>query len=195
MLKKKIASYFRPVSLPDEIVHRKEEILLHIGDIATWGHPYMKRVIKKIRPDILVHTGDLADELKVSRIPEHIPSYKKYAKKLITFMERYAKEVYIVPGNNDLEDFIYETAQKSKIIPANTCMEIRGIPFLLCHRVLDIDGEAKFYLYGHGPTGDTHDFADNGKDGKYYSNVFFAPAVIFMDTQRCIRIKGHKGDK
>lgn len=185
---KSICSFFHTVKVPSEIQNRSGEILLHVGDIPIWEFPYMRRLIKKVKPDILVHTGDLVDNLKVSRIPEDIPAYKKSAASLIRHMEKHAKEVYIVPGNNDLEDFINETVTKSKIIPANTCMEIRGIPFLLCHRVLDIDGEAKFYLYGHGPTGDTHPFEENGKDGKYYSNVFFAPAFIDIQTETLRRL-------
>ncbi len=192
---KTIRSFFYFFRLPPKIRARKGEILLHVGDIPVWEFPYMKRLIKKVKPDILVHTGDLVDNLKVSRIPEHIPAYKKSAKKLIAFMEKNAKEIYIVPGNNDLEDFIAETVTKSRIIPANTCMEIRGIPFLLCHRVLDIDGEAKFYLYGHGPTGDTHPYEENGKDGKYYSNVFFAPAFIDMETGEISRLPAFKRRK
>ncbi len=195
MIFKTLSSFLRPVQLPPEVRCRKEERLLHVGDIPFWEFPYMKRLIRKVRPDILVHTGDLVDNLKVGRIPADIPAYRKYAKKLISHMEKNAKKVYIVPGNNDLEDFIAENVTKAEIIPANTCMEIRGIPFLLCHRVLDIDGEAKFYLYGHGPTGDTHPWAENGKDGKYYSNVFFAPALLFTDTQEIIRLKGFKRRK
>jgi len=189
---KKLVSFFHFFTLPAELQNRHGDLLLHIGDIPIWEFPYMKRLIRKVKPDILVHTGDLVDNLKVSRIPGDIPAYKKHAASLIAHMEKYAKEVYIVPGNNDLEAFLSATVTKSKIIPANTCMEIRGIPFLLCHRVLDIDGEAKCYLYGHGPTGDTHPFAENGRDGKYYSNVFFAPAFIDLHTEKISRLPAFK---
>ncbi len=185
-----LCSYVKPVKIPREIKNRK--ILLHIGDIPVWGYPYIKRLIKKIKPDVLVHTGDLADEFKAGRLSEHIPGYKKYVPKLIHIMERYAKDVYIVPGNNDIEDFVAENISKSKIIPPNTVVELYGIRFLLCHRVLDIDGEAEFYLYGHGPTGDTHSFYIP-EDGRVYSNAFFAPAVIFLDDKTYIELKNYNG--
>ncbi|MBE7062634.1 MAG: metallophosphoesterase [Clostridia bacterium] len=184
-----LASVLHPIRLPNRILNRNGEILLHVGDIPIWDFPRMMRLIKKIRPEILVHTGDMVDNLKVSRKPEEVPAYKKYAKKLIKHIEKYATETYIVPGNNDLEDFLAESVTKTRIIPANTCIEIRGLPCLLCHRVLDIDGEAKFYFYGHGPTGDTHSFSENGK---YYSNVFFAPAVLFPDSEEMIQLAGFK---
>lgn len=140
----------------------------------------------------MVHTGNLVDNLKVGRKPEDVPDYKKQAPKLIACMEKYAEEVYIVPGNNDLEDFIEETVTKYKIIRPNTCMKIEGIDFLLCHRVMDIDGDAQIYLYGHGPTGDNHSFEE---DGKYYSNVFFAPSVVFLEEARCVRLRHHSEKK
>ena len=174
------------LKLPKELKENNGEILLHIGDIPSFWFPYAKHLIRKLKPDILVHTGDLVDNLKAGRIEAHIKPYKKHAKKLIYCMEKYAKEVYIVPGNNDIEEYIKSEAKKSKIIPYNTCLKIREYSCLLCHRVLDIDGEADYYLYGHGPTGDTHQFKE-GK--KYYSNVFFAPSVLFLNSGKMIQLR------
>jgi len=192
---KRIISFFRPVILPVELKRRKTEVILHIGDVPEWEFSYIKRLIKKVQPEIIVHTGDLVDNLKVGRKPEDIPAYKKYAKELIRFMEDNSSEGYMVPGNNDIEDYIRKTVTKTQIVPADTCIRIKNIPCLLCHRVMDISGDGKFYLYGHGPTGDTHPWAENGKDGRYYSNVFFAPAVIFADGEKMIRLKGFKRRK
>ncbi len=190
---KELAAFFRFPHLPQEVKTYTGEVLLHIGDIPVWGYPYIFRLIRKIKPTVLVHTGDLADNLKVGRRPEDIPAYKKHAKRLIACMEKYAKEVYIVPGNNDLPDYIGAHIKKSTIIPPNTCLEIHGLSFLLCHRVLDINGEASYYLYGHGYTGDTHDFADNGKEGKFYSNANHTPALLFFESGRLIRLHNHRG--
>ncbi len=181
-----IYSFIRPLKLPEDVKNRKEEILLHIGDVPLYWFPYIKRLIKKIKPEILLHTGDLVDNLKAGRIEAHIGPYKKYAAKLISYMEKYAKEVYIVPGNNDIEDFIRDHVTKTTIIPYNTCIKIRDFSCLLCHRVLDIDGDADYYFYGHGPTGDTHSFIESNK---YYSNVFFSPSVLFLESGKMIQLR------
>lgn len=191
----KIISFFRRVRTPSEITDYTGGIILHIGDIPSYEFPYMKRLIKKVEPDIIIHTGDLVDDMKVSRLPEDIPLYKKYAEQLIKIMENSAEEVYFVPGNNDLEDFIKEKITKTQIIPPNSSVMIGNISFLLCHRVMDIDGDAKFYMYGHGPTGDTHLWEDNGRDGKYYSNAYFAPSIILTGEEKIIRLKGFKRRK
>ena len=188
---KRIASYFRSTQLPPEVKYhknRKGKILLHIGDIPWKSYPYIMKMIRQIKPDILVHTGDMVDNRKVRRKPEDIPYYKKQAPKLIECMEKYAEEVYIVLGNNDIEDFLTENVTKTKIVKSNTIINKEGIDFLLSHAVMDINGEAKIYLYGHGPTGDNHSFDE---DGKYYCNAFFAPTVVFMDEARCIRLRHH----
>lgn len=192
ILFKKICSYIKPVDIPDIVKKKKGKILLHIGDVPTWAYPYIIRMIRKIRPDVLVHTGDLADEFKVGRIPEHIPAYKKAVPNIIKSMEKYAEEVYIVPGNNDLVDFITENITKSKVVTANTILDIYGISFLLCHRVQDIDGEAEFYLYGHGPTGDIHKFYEP-EDGKIFLNVFYAPTVVFLEDKSYVELKNYDG--
>lgn len=183
-----IKAYFRPLDLPQEVKEHKEEILLHIGDYPLFWYPYLKRVIKKVKPDILIHTGDLVDNLKAGRIEAHIKPYKKHALKLIKFMEKHVKEVYIVPGNNDIESYIIKESKKSKIIPFNTTLKIRDFSCLLCHRVMDINGEADYYFYGHGPTGDTHTFKEGNK---YYSNAFFANSVLFLQSGKMMQLTKH----
>lgn len=189
---KKLLGYFKKIEIPERVKNYDGKILLHIGDVPIWGYPYIKRLVKKIKPHILVHTGDLADDCKAGRIAEHIPAYKKAVPSLIKTMEKYADEVYIVPGNNDLKDFIKENITKSKFVEPNTVVDIYGIKCLLCHRVIDIDGEAEFYLYGHGPTGDTHSFY-TPENGKVFSNVFYSPAVIFIEDKTYMELKNYNG--
>ena len=190
---KRIADFFRPIRLPERVLNRNEEKILHIGDIPEWGYPYIKRMIRAIKPDVLVHTGDLVDNFKAGRLEEHIPKYKKRVPGIIRFMEKHAKEVYIVPGNNDIPDYVQSLVTKSKVIPANTVVEIKGISCLLCHWVAKIDGEAEFYLYGHGPTGDEHSF-HKPEDGKIYCNAFFAPTVIFPKDKTYLELVNYNGE-
>ena len=187
---KKLLGYIKPLKLPKDVKSRK--VLLHIGDVPVWGYPYIKRMIKKIKPLVLVHTGDLADDCKVGRKTSHIPKYKRSVPGLIKTMEKYSEQVYIVPGNNDIEDFIRENITKSVIVKPNTITDIYGTSFLLCHRVLDVDGDAEFYLYGHGPTGDTHSFYKPEK-GRVFSNVFYSPAVVFLDDKTYMELKNYNG--
>ncbi len=190
---KRITDFFRPVQLPQQVRDKNQEKILHIGDIPEWGYPYIKRMIRKVKPDVLVHTGDLVDNFKAGRREEDIPKYKKALPGIIRFMERHADEVYIVPGNNDIPDYVQSLVTKSKVIPANTVVEIRGLSCLLCHWVAKIDGEAEFYLYGHGPTGDEHSFY-KPEDGKVFCNAFFAPVVIFPKDKSYMELTNYNGE-
>lgn len=185
---KKLKIMLRPANVPTEVLERTSPVVLHIGDIPSWYYPYTKRMLKKIRPEILVHTGDMVDECKVGRLPADIPAYKRRVKRLVAMMRRYAKTVYFVYGNNDLPDYIKQLAPDFIHLHPNTCTDILGARFLLCHRVMDIDGDAQFYLYGHGFTGDTYTFTENGADGKVYANVVYGFHAVFPDKNLCIRI-------
>ncbi len=181
----------RAVEIPAHILNYKGKKLLHIGDIPLDGYPFIKKLIKKVGADIIVHTGDLCDNLKVGRIEADIPLYKEYIPSLVECMEKHADEVYIVHGNNDIAAYIREIATKSKVVEPNTIVNIFGKRFLLCHRVIDLEGDADVYLYGHGPTDDTHSFYKE-EDGKIYSNAFFSPAV-FMDNGEYAELKNYNG--
>lgn len=160
--------------------------LYHIGDIDREHLPVKMNMIARLRPDVLVNTGDLIDDLKVGRRPEDIPDYEIWMPRLVHWMERHAKEVYIVPGNNDLPDLIKETAQKSTIVPANTCLKIDGLDFNLCHWVARINGEAKIYLYGHGLTGDNYEFHEGEKT---YCNVIRGDTIVYLKDGHCFRLR------
>ena len=54
----------------------KGPFILHISDTPTSYYANIERLLKQIRPTLLIHTGDLADEYKVGRIPEHLPGYR-----------------------------------------------------------------------------------------------------------------------
>lgn len=182
----------RAVEIPAHLLNYKGEKLLHIGDIPLDGYPFIKKLIRKAKADIIVHTGDLCDNLKAGRKEEDIPLYKDYIPTLIKCMENHAKQVFIVRGNNDLPEYVQKIADKSKVVEPNTIVTLFGKDFLLCHRVIDLEGKADVYLYGHGPTGDEHSFYKK-EDGSVYSNAYFAPAV-FLENGEYAELKNYNGN-
>lgn len=192
---KYFVSFFRRPGLPQEIEEAECLKLLHIGDIPEYSFPYAKRAIKKIKPDIIIHTGDLVDNLKAGRKPEDVPGYKKKVKYILDAMiNSTATEIYIVPGNNDIEEVIREKAPDVKIIDSDTVLFLYNRKVNLCHRVMDITKEADIYLYGHGLTGDCHNREDNKKSKKGYFNAFISPTVFLLPDWRFLYLteKGWK---
>ncbi len=63
----------RPL-LPRSLRRTGEPSLLHVSDIPSDYYRFIYRLIEKLEPAYLVHTGDLADEVKLeldrARLPE-----------------------------------------------------------------------------------------------------------------------------
>ena len=78
--------------------------LLHISDTPRSRFAYTDELIQRVRPDILIHTGDMCDDVKVGRMPVR-EEYLEALDRILEILSRSgAKETYICPGNNDLPD-------------------------------------------------------------------------------------------
>ena len=148
------------------------EKILHISDTHSASYGYYQKLIDEIKPDVIVHTGDLADELKAGRIENARPYWRNTAPIIIRIMENTSARVIIVPGNNDLETELNNLVQRAEILPRNTTLRLYNKKFLLCHELnrMDETAQADIFLYGHGLTGETRTPTDNLREGKAYYN-------------------------
>ena len=157
--------------------------VLHIGDTQSADYPYYKSLIEAVKPDVIIHTGDLADELKVGRIESVRPYWKTSAKAIVNVMEQSGARVIIVAGNNDLESELKKLAPKAEILPRNTVIEFSCKKVLLCHELnrMDESAEADVYLYGHGLTGETRTATDNERNERLYFNASWGVSLHDFD--------------
>ena len=164
----------------------KGKKILHLGDTHSALYPYYKEMIDTFRPDIIIHTGDLADELKAGRVDEDKPRWKKTVPDLISYMREGAKRVILVPGNNDIEDQLPSICEGVEIYPRNTVLEIDGKRISLCHEVWKIDEkiDADIYLYGHGETYETRKRDDNVRSGRKYFNAVWGVSLHDLSGER-----------
>lgn len=156
---------------------------LHVGDTHSANYPYYERLIEAIKPDVIVHTGDLADELKAGRI-ESVRSYwKRATKEILKIMAQSGARVIIVAGNNDLAEELKTLAPNAEIVPRNTVLKLHGKSVCVCHEVWKIDPSlnADVYLYGHGLTGETREKEDNERDGKLYFNAVWGASLHVLE--------------
>ena len=148
-----------------------DNLVLHIGDTESANYIEFARLIDAVKPKVIVHTGDLADEIKAGRI-ESVRSYwKQSAWTMIDIMKRSGARVIIVPGNNDLADILRERTDVEVVAPC-TVMQFGGKKVYLTHSVKSIEtqSDAEIYLYGHGQTGETRTKTDNRRGDKKYFN-------------------------
>jgi len=123
--------------------------VLHVSDTPESVYGFIDELIDELRPDIIIHTGDLADNIKLERRPELRPLYAGALRKLARILKRSGAELYIVPGNEDDPELMREFFGE-RIVKPGAVIEIKGRRFALGHRPEDVTGvDADFRLYGH----------------------------------------------
>lgn len=161
----------------------QEKTLLHIGDTHSADYPYYKSLIEKIKPSVIIHTGDLSDELKAGRIDAVRPYWKRASKDILEIMQNSGARVIVVGGNNDLTDELKTIAPSVEIVERNSVLKLHGKRVCLCHEVWKINPEiqADVYLYGHGLTGETRTKTDNEREGKLYFNAVWGASWHILE--------------
>lgn len=155
------------------------EKVLHLGDHDSSDYGYCKMLIEGIKPDVIIHTGDLADEIKAGRIEQVRPYWRAAVKELVKMMEDSGARVIIVPGNNDVEEMLREMCTSAEVVARNTVLNFSGKRVLLCHELnrMDESAEADIFLYGHGLTGETRTADDNIRETKQFYNAVWGASV------------------
>ncbi len=93
------------VYIPSELLERKEPVVLHISDTPYSFFFGLERMINKLKPEYIIHTGDLVDNIKLELYPKSLPRYEIYAKNLMKILLKpFVKGLYISKGNHDVFD-------------------------------------------------------------------------------------------
>ncbi|AHF79545.1 Metallo-dependent phosphatase [Thermococcus paralvinellae] len=137
--------------MPEVLLENKEHKIMHISDTPDNIYPFILNLIKRVKPDYIIHTGDLVDNIKLERKPELRNKYENSLKELLLILENSGARVYIVPGNEDDIEILRQNVRISKIVPPGSVVEIEGVKLALGHDykdVVKING-VDFKLYGH----------------------------------------------
>ena len=162
------------IQVPAELKEEKSLKLLHIGDTHSETYTYYKQIIKMVKPDIIIHTGDTADEIKVGRMPEMKAEYVSAIQVLLKILKDARCKVYWIPGNNDLPEEIAKSAPFIEIVQPDTVMNIGGVDICVSHSKEQITGKADIYLYGHGTRADNEELEKHlpGKQTLYLNDMW-----------------------
>jgi len=154
-----------------------ESLLMHIGDTPEGVYRFLEGLIDDYKPDYIVHTGDLVDNVKLERRPDLRPLYLSGLRKLARILKNSGARLYIVPGNEDDPELVREFFGGSVVEPG-TVIEIGGRRFALGHTWEDVfDKDADFRLYGH-----------NFKEIPKGLNAVLGVNFVFLPSGRVIRI-------
>lgn len=178
----------RGITVPREITESKSLKLLHIGDTSSYTYPYYKELISKVKPDIILHTGDLVDEVKAGRMIYTEEEYETGLLQILYILKHSgAKKIYIVPGNNDLTEQIKKHATFAQVLSPNTQLEICGITCTLAHAWYEVTTESQWFFYGHGLTGEAWTPDMNDVNGVCRFNAIWGPRVILLPEKQMLK--------
>lgn len=142
---------FGRVYIPEKIFRCNEDILLHISDTPSNFYPGLKMLIRELRPKIIVHTGDLVDNIKLELYPDRRHIYTKKVNQLINMLESScAEKVYLALGNHDDKPIVKNCTKRSIVVEGSRTIVIVKDKYKISHFFHEIiKAPEKYNLFGH----------------------------------------------
>jgi len=146
-----LPNFLRRRKLPEILLRSDEKKIMHISDTPDNIYPFLLNLIEKTKPNYIIHTGDLVDNIKLERRPELRERYERSLINLLHILENSNAAVYIVPGNEDDVSILRKHIVSSKIVPPGAVIEIEGVKLAVGHKYTDVAeiSNVDFKLYGH----------------------------------------------
>lgn len=150
---------------PEEMDGRGK--LLHISDTPSGIYGYLSRLLKRVNPSVVVHTGDLADDIKLELYPGEREHYRAAARKLLNILQAPHRKVVLALGNHDERELLPCLSSDCVVCDDAREMMFQGASFRVSHYVECLLGQpARFNLFGHCP--DTPSYEDG--EGRCFLN-------------------------
>ncbi len=146
---RKFLSLFNYPYISKEILEDiKGPVLLHISDTPVDIYKYIFRIIDVLKPKYIIHTGDMADNVKLEIYKDKIEYYYQGAKALIAGLENNSSEVFYVLGNHDDYKTVNHLNRTGTILKEGPLV-LEGINFTVSHYYREHSNNADFILFGH----------------------------------------------
>lgn len=159
----------------------KGKKLLHISDTPSifWGE--LARIIGILKPDYIVHTGDLVDNIKLELFPGSLWRYENEVKKLIKILEQSnAEKIYLALGNHDDVQTVQSLCKRSHIITTSETVNIEGKEFAIAHDPAEISKQpGAINLFGHNLT-----YKSGISEDRLYLNGITSINLIELDSMK-----------
>lgn len=178
------------IEIPDALSSEQGKRILHIGDTQTSLYPWYFSLIKALKPDVIIHTGDTADELKVSRDLEACPVYLDRVKHLFEAFLESGAEVYWIRGNNDLENEVKALAPFVKIVEPGSILELEGKKIGVAHAKNHLPDGCDFYMYGHSTRYEIWSNERNTPESdEWYLNAMWSANLLLLPERKLYNIE------
>ncbi|CCU77828.1 hypothetical protein HSACCH_00197 [Halanaerobium saccharolyticum subsp. saccharolyticum DSM 6643] len=156
--------------LPEEYHNSQELKIMHISDTPESIYSHIYKMLSYSRPDVIIHTGDLVDNLKLEDAgKELIPLYQKKSAEFIRNLEKLTNaRIIYVPGNHDDVNIIKANINRSEIMPEGSIIELDGVKIGIAHYPEKLPLNSEINLFGHNHQ---KEFASDNKFLNGISNI------------------------
>lgn len=160
--------------------------LLHISDTPSQFYPELKRILKELEPDYIIHTGDLADNIKIGLYQSSFHRYKREVSILLKILQdSKAKKIVLSLGNHDDYDYVRKHSGRLMVFEGLGKLEFEGVKIAFSHYYSDLkDLPADIRLYGHD-IDSTEDNKNSGMD----LNGIASMSLIDLITLEVVKIE------
>ena len=132
-------------------------LIVHISDTPRMSYSFVYRVAWQLRPEYLIHTGDVVDDIKLENRPSEIHAYSTEVGRFLARLEATpVGAIYVVPGNHDVRSILETTSSRAIISPEGARLHLGGISITVSHHYDAEHEDGDFYLYGHTPAPEHH---------------------------------------
>ncbi|HYE81587.1 MAG TPA: metallophosphoesterase [Clostridia bacterium] len=175
--------------IPQELSELKGKKLLHVSDTPVCFYSGLRRLINILKPDYIIHTGDMADNIKLELYPTSICEYEKWIKRLAAMLEASGAEVVLAMGNHDDFDIAGKYFKSSRILKEAETIKVEDMSFRISHKPEGIlEDPAQYNLFGHDLT-----LKSGCIDNKLYYNGISNINIIELDSGECTTLSYPSG--
>lgn len=124
--------------------------VLHISDTPRTIFGMIADIVEFLEPSVIIHTGDLADDIKLEIYPRETHQYSLACEKLFRALAGPDRAVYIAIGNHDNADVFPPLPEGFVVCREKTTFDYMKKTFTISHYPpADDEDEATFRLFGH----------------------------------------------
>ena len=145
--------------------------VLHISDTPTTIYGYLARVLRRVAPAVVVHTGDLADDIKLEMYPAEADNYAAAVRRLANILLAPHRTVVLALGNHDRADLLPFLPSQCIVCDNDDAINMTffGARFRMSHYVERVTDKPELYnLFGHEP--ERESFMD-GTDRYFFNGI------------------------
>ncbi|MDD4365466.1 MAG: metallophosphoesterase [Synergistales bacterium] len=125
-------------------------LIVHLTDTPSCSYGYLGRMLRRLRPDWVIHTGDLADDVKIGLYPQLKNLYVEHVERLLSILEEHSAQILLIMGNHDIADSVREKAAISHILTEPANLAIGKLKLRVGHSQKEITADPQpLNLFGH----------------------------------------------